>query len=477
MKSVRVSSQSSDGDAFHNGGFSEDGSCRKHNHKNNCHCPPTPRIHLRGNDVQEECICVPKIYDWVVVPNDDRNKVLIPDPCRAEVETLLAEGVPIRVDVIQPPIPPKFPVSCGPPVAQANVSCSVIPPIRHIQIASPKNGRPIDVALVRFLFIVNATVVLTREDTGVEICRFEASIQLDDDIILCLPKPLDESNIRCRVIELSVCPSGIIFDGLVELSVQLCKEIQVEADVKLEVLGRFCHPRPPIIPEFTPRCSCLPEIEFPKPCTDIFPRPDASCQGAVNSTEENVVIQVPGGSTATGTACINAEICSNCNPVSTNIFFRFTGDSASCGSTPPVDGCPPSQHQAQSFVFESQLLEALGCFNTVAEIEAFIASLSLSPLVYPIPGFTINPGAIALAAQGHGALSSCVGSSPLASYVLLLIQNACPAIPSPVTRDLYILLIGDAMNTLFSMAIPVPGMHLEVRPCRQFPHGSKCHQI
>ncbi|WP_149453990.1 hypothetical protein [Pasteuria penetrans] len=463
MKSVRVSKRhsSSSPDCFpcppcppHHDDHHDRHDHRDHRKVDNCLCPPVPVIHLRGNDVQEECICVPKVYDWVVVPNDDRNKVLIPDPCRGEIESLLVEGVPIRVDVIQPPIPPKFPISCGPPAVQANISCSVIPPIRHIQIASPVNGRPIDVALVRFLFVVNATIVLTREDTDAEICRFEASTQLDDDIILCLPKPLDESNIRCRVIELSICPSGVIFDGLVELSVQLCKEIQVEADVKLEVMGRFCHPRPPIIPEFTPRCSCLPEMEFPKQCPDIFPRPDASCQGAVNSSDEGVNIQLPDKSTGSGSACINAEICSNCNPVSTNIFFRFTADS-SCNN-------------AQSFVFESQLLEALGCFSSISEIDAFIASLGLPPALFPIPGFTINPGSIALAAQGHGALSPIIGSAPLASYVLLLVQNACPAIPSPVTRDLYILLIGDTMNTLFAVAATVPGMNLEVRPCRQF---------
>jgi hypothetical protein len=423
-----------------------------HHHRSPCGHPGSS-IDLRGNDVREECICVPKVYDWVIVPNHDRNKVLIPEPCRVEVEALLDDGVPIRVEVIQPVVPPRFPISCGPQSSSSSVSCSVIPPVRHITIPSPVNGRPIEVSLVRFLFVITVTVVVFRDDTATEVCRFDTTIQLDDDIVLCLPEPLDESNIRCRVVDLSVVPSGVIFDGLVELSVQLCKEIQVQADVKLEVLARFCHPRSPIVPPSLSRCQCLPEIEFPPQCPDLFPRPDCSCQGAVRSTDNDILAQLAAGASATGVACINAEICSNCNPVSTNVLFRFTDN---------------SNDASGSVLFESQLLEALGCFNTLAQINAFIASLGLpASLLASLP--TLNNGAVALAAQGRGSITPA-GSAAFATYTLLMIENAFPSPPVPLpTRDVYIISISDGVNLLFATVVPVPDVNLQVRSCRDFP--------
>ncbi|MEH7380588.1 hypothetical protein V7138_08920 [Bacillus sp. JJ1533] len=51
-----------------------------------------------------------------------------------------------------------------------------------------------------------------------------------------------------------------------DISITLCLEVQVEADVKLEVEGRFCKPREEIL-----EAALCPTEKFPPQCPEVFP--------------------------------------------------------------------------------------------------------------------------------------------------------------------------------------------------------------
>lgn len=137
--------------------------------------------------------------------------------------------------------------------------------------------------IVRFLF--ESTLLVRIFANGTLLCEFSAEIQFEDEVVLCLPAPLDETNILCRITSIE-CSSNAhdLFGGMVELEVIICKEIQVEADVKLEVLAKHCKPRPNDlpIPGPTPSVFC-PPISFPPQCPGIFP-PTRPCQPMINMT-------------------------------------------------------------------------------------------------------------------------------------------------------------------------------------------------
>ncbi|MED4586760.1 hypothetical protein P9578_28805, partial [Brevibacillus choshinensis] len=234
-------------------------------------CPPviTTPAPLIPNNVQEECIRVQKVYDWVVTANRDRNKVPLPEDCRPLVDAAIRAGQNITIQCVEPIVPPTFPLIPKPqPTQSLDFSCTVIG-IRRENIIV--NGNIVRVGIVRFLF--GATLLIRVFANGTLLCEFPATIQFDDEIVLCLPEPLDESNILCRITAVECNPIGnVLLGGMVELEVTICKEIQVEAEVKLEVLAKFCSPRSIIpVPAPTPSFVC-PPIVFPPQCPDFFPR-------------------------------------------------------------------------------------------------------------------------------------------------------------------------------------------------------------
>ena len=60
----------------------------------------------------------------------------------------------------------------------------------------------------------------------------------------------------------------------------ICFEVQVEAEVKLEVLAKFCFPRENDI-EIPTYVEC-PTFEWPEQC-DFFPRENCDCQAFVDT--------------------------------------------------------------------------------------------------------------------------------------------------------------------------------------------------
>ena len=62
----------------------------------------TPPI---SNNLQEECIRVNKVYDWVVLANSYRNKIALPDDCQALVDAAIRAGQDITLSCVEPVSP------------------------------------------------------------------------------------------------------------------------------------------------------------------------------------------------------------------------------------------------------------------------------------------------------------------------------------------------------------------------------------
>ncbi|MED4752235.1 YncE family protein [Brevibacillus choshinensis] len=295
--------------------------------------PPTPAPLPTAAPLPTDCIRVQKVYDWVVAANRDRNKVPIPDDCRPLIDAAIRAGQNITIQCVEPTVPPTFPLIPKPqPTQSLDFSCTVIG-IRRENIIV--NGNIVPVGIVRFLF--GATLLIRVFANGTLLCEFPATIQFDDEIVLCLPEPLDESNILCRITAVECMPNNtILLGGMVELEVLICKEIQVEAEVKLEVLAKFCSPRPIIpVPAPTPSFIC-PPITFSPQCPDIFPRRNCDCQGTANALLTNSTVFFDGVA-ETGTEQLLADICPSCDPGSSSFSYTFIDTVPTTPTPTPTD--------------------------------------------------------------------------------------------------------------------------------------------
>jgi hypothetical protein len=418
------------------------------------------QLPLIPNDVQPECICVPKVYDWVVSPNHDRASVAIPGPCNDTITELVQAGVPLQVEVVAPAPTRAFPLSSAP--SQAGIVVSVLGPIRRIPIPDPTIvGTFIEVAQVRFLTTITAPITIIRTDIDEIVCDFIASIQLDDEVVICLPPPLHQDNIQSRVLNLNIVPTGVILNGFVELDVTLCHEVQVKTDVIMEVVAKFCQPRSPI--QFLPPITtCVPRVDFPTQCPSFFPRADCDVQGVALETSSGVSVSLGPLGTDVGTTTINADICPECSPAGSTLSFQF------------LDADPSSTSGDQSFVYRADQINSPSALSTPAAITTALTPLLTDPSIAGTAVATtittllstLGTSATGLSVTGTGIrefFSS--GLRETLSFSLFLIQ-----VPSTTgNNDSYIFTLSNGITTLFATANSVLDTTLAVGACLTFP--------
>lgn len=91
-----------------------------------------------------------------------------------------------------------------------------------------------------------------------------------EKFVLCAPEGTD---VVCEIYDFD-CEGSFICNGngtdwTIDLVLLICQSIQVEAEVKIEIEGRICQPRPEIIlPIVSKEC---PEFTFPPQCPTVFP--------------------------------------------------------------------------------------------------------------------------------------------------------------------------------------------------------------
>ncbi|OHX46757.1 hypothetical protein IIE26_06565 [Cytobacillus oceanisediminis] len=280
---------------------------------------------LTPNNVQEECIRVSKVYDWVFDAISTDTGITLPDDCAAAVAAAVAAGrTPLDVTCEVPDVGGFFPLD--PPDTDGNALCTVSSRIERREI--PLGGRLVEVAIVKVIFTIRPLITIF-DSTGAIICQFRPTISESRRLVVCAPEPFTADNVFCRLISLD-CDTNFIETGDPDLGLQvmldICFEIQVEADVKLEVLAKFCFPRPNDIE--LPTNGVCPEFEWPAQC-DFFPRDNCDCQafvdtdpltGPVDITFAPILFDAPLAA-GTYTTELNAEICDNCQLTGSTISW------------------------------------------------------------------------------------------------------------------------------------------------------------
>ncbi|MCY9531868.1 DUF11 domain-containing protein [Paenibacillus alvei] len=190
-----------------------------------------------------ECISVSKLFDWVVTRSDFIVEESIPETCRAFVEQAIAGG------------------------RQVLVSCNAVPAMGECSITVVKR-QPLPIigsqaAIVLTTCSAEVTITLTDSGTG-ETCTFTLLVKNNEKVSLCLPLPLDESNITSQIFDIH-CAARITDSLTIELQLDWCLELIAKFTIPLMVEATFCQPRALIpIPE-----SC--SISLPLQCPTIFP--------------------------------------------------------------------------------------------------------------------------------------------------------------------------------------------------------------
>ncbi|WP_301171998.1 SBBP repeat-containing protein [Brevibacillus nitrificans] len=266
---------------------------------------PTPTV--TPNNLQAECVLVPKVYDWVVLASSYHSKIEIPRECRLLVDAAILAGQQVTFTYLDQPIPAP--------------SCQIIGMRRESIMVG---GAFVRVGVVRFLF--SAALPIGVFADGIPLCQFSLAVQFEQEVVLCLPEPLGEANILCRTLAVECQSSGnVLLGGMLPVDVQLCAEIQVEQEVRLELLAKFCSPRPNNVPVPSPTPGMLcPMVLFPPQCPAIYPLPSCDCQATANALIPNVsvtlgILQV----LAIGTVQIIADICPACEPGSSTFTFNY----------------------------------------------------------------------------------------------------------------------------------------------------------
>lgn len=281
-----------------------------------------------SNSLQDECIRVQKVYDWVTdALTVDQNVHFTPEQLK-KIEHAMEDPSrrPLRIVCDAPETGHLFGLHFKEDHCDSGVHCEQVGEKRDVTV--PVNGRFTNAQLVDLLFTADIKVcVIDRH--GREVTSLNCNASVFEPFILCYP---DGTELFCKVTKIFCkIPSGTVLlnspcPRSFKLHVTFCIDIQVEAEVKLEVLAKFCSPRENDIeaPELGgERC---PEIVFPEQCPDIFPRQNCDC-----SAEAEASGITPHDATEHGRIGIFADICPNCSLVDSKFSMTFDDTDTSDG--------------------------------------------------------------------------------------------------------------------------------------------------
>ncbi|MDP4550840.1 hypothetical protein Q9251_08075 [Alkalihalobacillus macyae] len=280
------------------------------------------------NSLQDECIRVQKVYDWVTDQLSVKKEIEFTDEQIALIEAAMEDPSrrPLRIVCNAPETPPLFPLS-GSEEEGEGFLCEQIGEKRDVSVALPGGGGFADAQLVDLLFTADMQVMVVDRN-GQIVTEVNCNTSVLESFVLCFPNGTDLyvriTKIICRIPSGTVllnCPSPTSFD----LEVIFCVDIQVEAEVKLEVMAKFCSPRNNDLDYDDDDYHECPPIEFPEQCPDIFPRPSCDCSltgeasGECDSEED------------AGKITLYADICSDCSMADSRMKFNYYDTDSSDG--------------------------------------------------------------------------------------------------------------------------------------------------
>ena len=158
----------------------------------------------------------------------------------------------------------------------ANVTTEIVYITYNVEatVHTPTGDKTVTVACVQLLTTGTATITVYDEATDSNIARFDTTQQFFAKVALCVPEELGENNINIKTLRtnLVVLNNRAPINGILSVEFDFCLDIQVELEVKLQVYGTFCHPRPnDIVCPDGGSIDCS-EVPFPAQCPIVFPR-------------------------------------------------------------------------------------------------------------------------------------------------------------------------------------------------------------
>ncbi|MES9738809.1 Ig domain-containing protein [Peribacillus frigoritolerans] len=364
------------------------------------------------NPIGPECIRVTKVYDWVVLTNRDRNKVQIPEECFAAIEDARHEGNTITA------------------------TCSEVAGTRSCDFigATPANIPSVPGAqIVSLAFHVHIRVIFFCNGAPLPGCNFVVPVSFMDEVILCFP---EGTEINCNIfdVQCTVVLNQMLGD-MVVLDVTMCKDVQVEAEVKLEVEAKFCGPRP-VIPIEEEGFVC-PTPRFPQQCPTFFPTLNCNCQGAAEfNGEASILVFEDGlGGPTTGNLDLTALVCDQCTLTNSRIQVSYID---TLGPTPI--GTPDADID-QSFTFTA---------NDILQ-----PSCTTDPATGLVTGLT---------ATGTGVITPAGGAPENATFTLTLTD------PDPLGDTASLTISSPSLTVTIALTLAAnPGLEVEVGDCDRFP--------
>lgn len=310
------------------------------------------------NPIGPECIHVTKVYDWVILTNRDRNKVQIPEECFAAIEEARHDHNTITA-------------TCSEVVGTR--SCDFIGAI-------PANMPTVPGAqIVSLAFHVHIRVQFFCNGEPLPGCNFVVPVSFMDEVMLCFP---EGTEINCDIFDVQ-CTVVLnqMLGNMVVLDVTMCKDVQVEAKVKLEVEAKFCGPRRIIpVPEVAVECPIPP---FPQQCPTFFPTLNCDCQGAADFSGEATISVIEGGTggLTTGQLDLTALVCDRCTLSGSSIQVTYID---TLGPTPI--GTPDADID-QSFTFTANEFN-----QPICDLAAGTLTVTGTGTIRPAGGLPENAG-------------------------------------------------------------------------------------
>ncbi|MGE6716958.1 hypothetical protein ACQKGD_06210 [Peribacillus frigoritolerans] len=360
------------------------------------------------NPIGPECIHVTKVYDWVVLTNRDRNKVQIPEECFAAIEDARHDGNTITA-------------TCSEVVGTRDcdfigaIPATIVPNVPGAQIVS-------------LAFHVHIRVQFFCNGEPLPGCNFVVPVSFMDEVILCFP---EGTKINCNIfdVQCTVVLNQMLGD-MVVLDVIMCKDVQVEAKVKLEVEAKFCGPRRIIpIPEDGFECPIPP---FPQQCPTFFPTENCLCQGSADFGGEATIDVFEGnaGGRTTGRLDLTALVCDRCTLSGSRIQVTYID---TLGPTPTPT--PSESDLEQSFTFTA---------NDFQQPE--------------------NCADGTLTVRGTGVITPAGGLSENADFILILDDSDTPVLErARLEIDGATIFVRIDLNALAN-----PALEVEVEECERF---------
>ncbi|WP_100404825.1 BMQ_0737 family morphogenetic spore coat protein [Bacillus solitudinis] len=214
------------------------------------------------SEFERLCIRVDKVYDWITH--------------QAEKEFNFSPDDIEFFEDFMTPLDPVNPCEFFGPATDITVHCELVG-----DIFCEETGDRQDVFVEEFDTVLQLVKIIKNGEFRILLSDNNNNNVLSSEpipffkvekFLLCAPEGTD---VICHVYDFD-CDGSIVCNGdgtdfSLEVILLVCQSIQVETEVKVELEGKICKPRPEIILPISPIKEC-PEIAFPPQCPNVFPQ-------------------------------------------------------------------------------------------------------------------------------------------------------------------------------------------------------------